>query len=236
MATIYLQAQGKGGVGKSIISVFLAQYFIENNINVKLLDCDTVNPTFSSFEKLNAVKVPLGKTLDIVEPIFFDAMFEMFDSMKQEVKIIIDIGSSTYLPLLSYMKENKIGDYLRANGHDLKLLSIVIAGAGNAETIQNLVQTAKSLTSEKIILILNEYFGEIAEPKSLIDDFPQIETIIKIPQVNALTYGVNINDMLTKKQLFNDVIGEKSKLNKIAQNRVKIFRDTIFTNFDNAML
>ena len=39
MKQVHFIVQGKGGVGKSLISTMLAQYLVENYLNVYLFEC-----------------------------------------------------------------------------------------------------------------------------------------------------------------------------------------------------
>jgi adenylylsulfate kinase-like enzyme len=50
--TIHLTLQGKGGVGKSLVSSILAQYFRHRGADIYCLDTDPVNQTFSQYRLL----------------------------------------------------------------------------------------------------------------------------------------------------------------------------------------
>jgi Mrp family chromosome partitioning ATPase len=50
--TIHLTLQGKGGVGKSLVSSILAQYFRHRGAEIHGIDTDPVNQTFSQYAEL----------------------------------------------------------------------------------------------------------------------------------------------------------------------------------------
>jgi adenylylsulfate kinase-like enzyme len=60
--TIHLVLQGKGGVGKSVIASWLAEFLIGRGQRVRSIDGDPVNRSLSQYKALNAEK------LDFVEP------------------------------------------------------------------------------------------------------------------------------------------------------------------------
>jgi integrase len=50
-----LSPQGKGGVGKSLVSAALAQYFRHRKIIPHCFDTDPVNATFAQYQALEAI-------------------------------------------------------------------------------------------------------------------------------------------------------------------------------------
>src|SRR5260370_34192253 len=53
-ATVHFSLQGKGGVGKSVVASWLAQYFRAKGFCVTCIDTDSVNATLTQFKDLNA--------------------------------------------------------------------------------------------------------------------------------------------------------------------------------------
>ena len=49
--------QGKGGVGKTLVSSVLAQYYLQNGC-ISAIDTDPVNKSFCNFKKFNAFSLP----------------------------------------------------------------------------------------------------------------------------------------------------------------------------------
>ena len=59
MNTIHFVLQGKGGVGKSLISSIIAQYFQGVYDNTECIDTDPVNATLHGFKALNVVRLDI---------------------------------------------------------------------------------------------------------------------------------------------------------------------------------
>ena len=78
----------KGGVGKSVISRLLAQYFIDNQIPFKGYDTDRSHNTFLRFYEDFASPT----TVDSYEHL--DAMIENYD-MENPNRIIVDLAAQT---------------------------------------------------------------------------------------------------------------------------------------------
>ncbi len=57
--SIHLSLQGKGGVGKSLVASILAQYFRQTGRELRCIDTDPVNQTFSQYKALGAQHLDL---------------------------------------------------------------------------------------------------------------------------------------------------------------------------------
>ena len=53
-AAVYIVMQGKGGVGKSVISRFLAEYMIHRDLEYQGYDADPINQTFAALKILTS--------------------------------------------------------------------------------------------------------------------------------------------------------------------------------------
>jgi CO dehydrogenase nickel-insertion accessory protein CooC1 len=53
VTTIHISLQGKGGVGKSLISTILSQYLVSRGQDVHGIDADPVNQTMSEYRALS---------------------------------------------------------------------------------------------------------------------------------------------------------------------------------------
>ena len=64
---VHFIMQGKGGVGKTLISTILTQYLLSIDKKVLCLDTDPVNKSFTRFKSLNVDSIPLLKN-DSIDP------------------------------------------------------------------------------------------------------------------------------------------------------------------------
>ena len=109
MNEVHIVMQGKGGVGKSFVAFNLAQYLRSKNPETLCIDTDPLTPTLKRFEALNPMHIQIAdqSSVDLQK---FDEMIERIISSENDV--IIDTGSSTFLPISNYMISSDIFDIL----------------------------------------------------------------------------------------------------------------------------
>lgn len=100
MSTIHFIMMGKGGVGKSLISVILAQYFMDNQRELNCADLDPTNASFNAYPALNAEHINIADDEFNIDPAKFDMLMEKI--LTQEGDWVIDTGAATFLPLMNY--------------------------------------------------------------------------------------------------------------------------------------
>ncbi len=71
MASIHLILQGKGGVGKSMIAAFIAQYKLGKGKLPLCLDTDPVNASFEAYKSLKVSRLSILQHEEI-DPRRFD--------------------------------------------------------------------------------------------------------------------------------------------------------------------
>ena len=74
---IHLVLQGKGGVGKSLVATWLAQYLLGRQNEVRCIDSDPVNRSLAQYAALNADKLDLVNGDGVVERSRFDGLLEV---------------------------------------------------------------------------------------------------------------------------------------------------------------
>ena len=115
---IHWTLQGKGGVGKSTCTVFLAQYLKHNGVEFEAIDTDPVNQSFLGFKSLNVRHHEILDSDNNVNQRFFDSLIE--EIINSDKDFVIDNGASGFIPLASYIAENKIFDLLEENNKKVK--------------------------------------------------------------------------------------------------------------------
>src|SRR5580658_11258293 len=108
--TVHLSLQGKGGVGKSLIASFIAQFYKDHGVRAICVDTDPVNQTFSQYAALGAQHLQLmeGNQIDRRR---FDSLLESI--LTTDESFIVDNGASTFIPLWHYMVESRVPRSLR---------------------------------------------------------------------------------------------------------------------------
>jgi CO dehydrogenase nickel-insertion accessory protein CooC1 len=88
--------QGKGGVGKRLISAILSQYLLSKVQNVRCVDAAPVNQTLSEYQGLTVSCLNLLKE-GSVDQREFDLLMERF--LTESGTFVVDTGASTFIPL-----------------------------------------------------------------------------------------------------------------------------------------
>src|SRR5215469_16863891 len=86
--TIHLVLQGKGGVGRSVVASWLAEFLVEQGQTVRCLDGDPVNRSFAQFKALDVEKVDLLNQAGVVLRSRYDALLNRF--LREEFVFVLD--------------------------------------------------------------------------------------------------------------------------------------------------
>src|SRR5690242_15768566 len=76
--TIHLTLQGKGGVGKSLVAVILAQYLAQRDLKIHCIDTDPLNRTFAQYTALGADRIQVRDEHNRIDQRSFDGLLERF--------------------------------------------------------------------------------------------------------------------------------------------------------------
>lgn len=232
---IHFILQGKGGVGKSLVSAFLAQYFQSIGAGVQCIDTDPVNQTFSKYKALNAqhVKIMEGSKIDERN---FDKLMERL--LLEDGFFVVDNGSSSFVPLSNYLIENNALAMLAESGRPVYIHCVVTGGQAIADTISGFLALAEQTKHKNIVVWLNEYFGNIerdgkvfTEMKAYLDHQDKVHGIVRIPKRNQDTFGKDMELMVAKNMTFKEAI-ESPEFALMAKQRIKTVQRDIFNQLD----
>jgi hypothetical protein len=226
-AAIHMSLQGKGGVGKSLVAGILAQYFQHRGHDVKCIDTDPVNRTFTQYRALNVSRLELLRNGNI-DPRGFDFLMEQL--LTEDCTFVIDNGASTFLPLWSYVIENGIADLLKSAGNRLYVHTVITGGQALLDTVNGFRSLAQSTAERNIIVWINEYFGRVerdgktfAEMSAYTENADKVFGSVHITERNRDTFGRDIEEMIARKLTFGEAIcgGETSLMTKQRLNVVQ---------------
>lgn len=240
MATIHFVLQGKGGVGKSLIASLLAQHYQNQGVETMCFDTDPVNKTFASFKALNVRPVDILDNGRVIESAF-DGFIEKIIQAPDDTTIIIDNGASTFLPLCAYLKDNGIFPFLRDNGHDMMMHTVVTGGQGILDTMNGLQALTVNFPDVPVVVWLNEYFGKTemngvsVEDSKVIQNAENIHAFIRLKELLKDTFGHNFARMLKERKTFSEALASTDFTIMCRQRLVMIQRD-IAAQIDQAHL
>lgn len=234
--TIHITLQGKGGVGKTLVSNLLAQHQKSKHNKLVCIDTDPVNRSFHSYTSLDVEYFNIMEN-DNVKQALFDDLIERFVENK-ESDFIIDNGASGFIPLTRYLIENEVLEFL--NEQDIKVCihSVVTGGESMKDTLVGLSTLLEHMPMASIYVWLNEFFGPIqsgdksfADMKIYKEYKSRIKGVLLIPHRGDL-FAADMQQMLTEKQTFDDALSSEH-VRIMAKSRLRKMRELIFHNLDS---
>ena len=240
MAVVHMILQGKGGVGKSMVSVLLYQSLLRLGHKVHGIDTDPVNATLAGFKELAVTRLEIMRD-DNIDVRMFDALIEKICEMPEDSHVIIDNGASAFVAFGGYLRENEAISLLHDNGHKVYLHTVVTGGQAIVDTTQGLKVLATSFPSAPLVVWLNSYFGDILMDGKGFTSFKiyeehekQIHSIITIPTGNSNTLGQDLQELYAKRQTFQAAID--SSLSIAVRSRLHRYFSQVVTAVQVAQL
>lgn len=246
MKRVHFVLQGKGGVGKSLISSLMTQYAIDVNglAATMAIDTDPVNKTLAQFAPLKAVEFELMNegSLDIRR---FDNMLESVIESKA-TDIIIDNGASSFIPLSEYIAQTDAITALKEEmpGSEIFIHTVVTGGQHMTETAEGARALTAGFSDEAAIVIwLNEHFGEISfstggktvpweNSKVYKEIAPELSAQICLQAQHSALHGKDI-EMMLKEHLTFDEIEKNKDIPLFTRRRIRDFKAMVYEQLDS---
>ena len=232
---VHLVLQGKGGVGKSLISAILGQYFQYRKNAPYCFDTDPVNATFAQYQALRAEHINVLRRGAIHDK-RFDELFEKICAL--DGVCIVDTGATTFVPLWNYILENDILSFLAGQSRRVFVHSVVVGGQAMTDTLNGFKRLAETTTEKNVIVWLNEYFGEISKDGKSFEQFRVAEEqahkllgTVLIRERNPNTYGDDMRQMLSNRLTFEEAI-RLAEFSLVSKQRLTIIRRELFEQLD----
>src|SRR6267143_3048811 len=232
---IHIALQGKGGVGKSLISAILSQYLSSKGQEVCGIDADPVNQTFSEYGGLRVECLNLLRegSIDQRE---FDLLMERF--LKEDGTFVVDTGASTFIPLWHYILENHALDHLRQKGKRVFIHSVITGGQSLNDTLSGFEALAETTREKNLVVWLNEYFGPVlhhgAPFKQMVvykKHADKVHGSVAIVRRTADTFGRDVEEMIRQKMTFDEALNG-SDFTIMAKQRLRVVQRELFAQLD----
>jgi CobQ/CobB/MinD/ParA family nucleotide binding protein len=235
--TIHLTLQGKGGVGKSLVAVILAQYLSQRGAQIQCIDTDPLNRTFAQYGALGAERIQVRDEHNRIDQRSFDGLLERFLT-EHGATFVVDNGASTFLPLWHYLLENRALEYLQEHQCKIYVHTVITGGQALLDTLNGFRELAESTQQRNIVIWINEYFGRVeaqgksfSEMNAFRDSVHKICGVVVIPKRNQDTFGRDIEDMISRKWTFEEAI-VAPEFHLLAKQRLTIVRRELFEQLD----
>jgi hypothetical protein len=173
--TIHLILQGKGGVGKSLVASWLAEFLVSRGQPVRCIDGDPVNRSMGQYKAFGAEKLDLLNQDGVVERTRYDALIERF--LGEDAVYVVDSGATAFLPFWTYLVESDAIELLRRAGRRVFIHIPISAGEMLNDTLLGFKTLAASATDRILVVWINEYFGPVARDGKAFNQMQVYSTI-----------------------------------------------------------
>jgi len=235
MSKVHIGSTPKGGSGKTFTTSLLSQVLSAAHSDVLILDLDQENPTLSQYKALNVHKISVMGESREIDSKKFDTLLALI--LEHEGDVIIDVGSNSFTPLLSYALESAMFDTIEAGGKQVVLHSIICGGSGLKDTTSGFANVAE-LTNSPIVLWLNEHFGALEMDGIKIENAKVVQKYadriigtIKLQKRNPATFGSDI-DKMSKMRLTFDEVDQSDAFMVAEKVRLRMVRKAVFDQLE----
>lgn len=172
---IHLIGGEKGGVGKSMMSRLLAQYFIDHELTFVGFDTDRSHGSLLRFYA------------DYASPVLVDR-YEALDKIVEAAveqpgrRILVDLAAQTHEPLVKWMDESGVLDMADVSGISVSYWHVMDAGRDSVDLLKRLLDRFGQRVH--YVIVKNQLRG---------DDFGQLERSGELDR--ALGLGARVMDL-----------------------------------------
>lgn len=232
MKQAHFTLQGKGGVGKSLISSLIAQYLRSKGEPVVVIDTDPVNATISGYAAFDTQRLELMEGGSLIER-NFDSLIERV--IEEDSNFVIDNGAASFIPLSFYITENDAINLITESGKQVVIHTVITGGQAIRDTLAGFASLVEQMPEQaRIVVWLNEFFGDIVaegkefeEMKVYLNNKDRVHGIVRIARQTGSTFGKDIQLMLDSKLTFDEINGS-ADFGLMARSRLSRVKEAIF--------
>ena len=175
LSKIHLIGGEKGGVGKSMVSRLMAQYFIDHQIPFVGFDTDRSHGSLMRFYA------------DYASPVLVDR-YEALDKIIEDAveqpgsRVLVDLAAQTHEPLVKWMDESGVLDMADLSGITLNYWHVMDSGRDSVDLLARLLDRFGQRLH--YVLVRNQLRG---------DDFGQLERSGELDRARGL--GARVMDL-----------------------------------------
>jgi hypothetical protein len=230
MNTVHFVMMGKGGVGKSLIAVTLAQYLRSLERPLNCVDLDPTSPTFKQFKALDVEHINIADSECNIDPTRFDVLMEKI--LASDTDWVIDTGAPTFLPLVNYLDENEVFSFLVESGRRVIIHSPLVGGVAMGETVNGL-KAILQMSDCPVVVWENEYFGPVEMngkrfvQTSGYEQFKdRVLGLVQLEKKNVKTAEADLRVMHARRLTWDEAINDDAFMS-MQRNRLTLMRRDI---------
>ncbi len=227
MSKVHFIGGEKGGVGKSMTSRLLAQYYIDQDMPFVGFDCDSSHGTFSRFYSEFASPIIVGEEDSL------DGMLMAVEE-KPDHDLIIDLAAQTSQSLGQWIEETEVFNLLDEMGCQVYLWHVMDDGADSVTLLDDLLT---KYTQPELAFVVVQNLGRGEN----FTRFHKSATYMKAVERDAEFFELaKLQTKLTQKIDFNNssfwaVANDRRLMNIAERQRMKIWLKRGYSQLDTLL-
>jgi hypothetical protein len=233
-----LIANGKGGIGKTFCAWNLTEYLMDKGRSVFAADTDPTNATFCSYKALGVKHIQISDSDMNVDKMKFDALMQ--DICMHKGDCVIDNGSGSFLPIMGFIKHNKVAEFFATQNYRTIIHTPIVAGQSMDDTVRGL-QSILDFTNIQVVVWENEIEGPIVKngfrfsESELYKQYRgRILGIIRLPQRTG-EMAATLKQFTNTSRTYGEALDDDSVM-LIQKHRMTMMRAEIFDQLDQIEL
>ena len=234
--TVHLILQGKGGVGKSVVASWLAEFLVKRGQPVCCIDGDPVNRSFGQYKAFPVEKLDLVDANGVLQRNSYDALVDRF--VQEEAVFVVDSGATAFLPFWTFIVEADIVGVLRNAVRRVYIHIPISGGEMLTDTLLGFKTIAETATDRNLVVWINEYFGPVRRDGKTFDQMQvyrdhqeKVLASVGLPHLSPDTFGENVRRMRERKLTFEEAI-VSPEFHLVAKQRLCMVRRGLFEQLE----
>lgn len=227
MSRIHFIGGEKGGVGKSVVSRLLAQYFIDHNTPFVGFDTDASHGTFTRF---------YAEYADAVEPTKFESLDRIAEAALDDPQkfIIVDLAAQTDRPLTEWIDSSGVIEMMDEHGIELNYWHVMDDGKDSTDLLSKLFERFSNRL--RYTIVLNHGRGDRFQTYFESDASAQAAALqaktIELPKLHAAAMQRIDHGNSSFWAAVNNA--KAQKLSLMDRQRVKLWLRKVYGSFEEA--
>ncbi|HUZ64832.1 MAG TPA: conjugal transfer protein TraL [Acetobacteraceae bacterium] len=231
---LHFVLQGKGGVGKTFVSLLLAQAIAARGEPLICVDTDPVNASFSGLSVMEPERVSIfeGKKVDTKA---LDRFIERL--LSEDAHFVVDNGAASFVPMSQYLLENDVVGMMLDDGRQPVLHTVITGGPAMLDTVKGLAALMEDFPpSVRLVVWLNEFFGPIVNTQGKsFEELPvyaggkdRIFALVHLPMVSEEA-STDLRDMIARRLTFDQALArENTTILRVQKSRLFKYREAVW--------
>ncbi|MBK5939934.1 mobilization protein [Halochromatium roseum] len=223
MSQIHFIGGEKGGVGKSVLSRLLAQYYIDQDLSFRAFDTDRSHGAMLRFYA--------GYTTPIALDDFSNADQLMEAALEQDQNVLVDLAAQTSRPLFQWMDENDLLGLATEQGIGVILWHVMDDGVDSIGLLEQLFEQFPSGARYVVVKNLGrgKDFSNFEASRARESATALAAPVIELPELHAATMRKVDHGNLSFWAAANNT---EAGLGLMDRQRVKVWMRKTYRQFD----